>query len=165
MTQDNFAAAYNSGYTVTVRFLASRGIQPDHAEEIAQAAWSKGWERREQLRDPKRIVTWVNSIAVNMFRNECRNPAKDALPIDLPAPRLSTVAAIDAKRSLDRCTDTERDMLEQFYFLGFNSQEIARRSGCTPSAVRVRLLRARRRLGLAMRPQKPIRSDRRAAAA
>ena len=53
MTREEYGAAYKKGYNLTVRFLVSRGLSYDSAQETAQAAWVKGWERLGQLRDPK----------------------------------------------------------------------------------------------------------------
>ena len=63
MQREQYAVAFQTGYGVTRRFLISRGAPQDEAEEIAQAAWARGWEYRDQLRDPGLVGFWVNSIA------------------------------------------------------------------------------------------------------
>src|SRR5580693_7536506 len=75
-----YAEAFEAGYPATRRFLLSRGAAIEEAEEIAQAAWVRGWEFREQLRDPDLVGYWVNSIARNLFRAGFR--AKSMTPID-----------------------------------------------------------------------------------
>ena len=45
MTSEEYARAYQDGIKLTFRFLLSRGVGPDSAEEISQAAWFRGWER------------------------------------------------------------------------------------------------------------------------
>jgi DNA-directed RNA polymerase specialized sigma24 family protein len=72
---------------MTVRFLESRGSARDSAEEIAQAAWVRGWERIEQLRDVAMVFTWVNTIALNIFRSDCRRPPFPRILFDVPLPR------------------------------------------------------------------------------
>ncbi len=49
MTREEYGAAYKKGYNLTVRFLVSRGLSYDSAQETAQAAWVKGWERLEPI--------------------------------------------------------------------------------------------------------------------
>ena len=49
LTQNRFADAYSRNFATTHKFLMSKGIAPSTAEEVAQAAWTKGWERRNQL--------------------------------------------------------------------------------------------------------------------
>jgi DNA-directed RNA polymerase specialized sigma24 family protein len=76
MTATQFGMAYTEGFHRTVCFLSSKGLPDAEAEEIAQAAWTRGWERRHQLRDQAMVFTWVNSIAFNLFRNQFRRNAR-----------------------------------------------------------------------------------------
>src|SRR6202049_4710012 len=69
MTREEYGSAYKKGYNLTVRFLVSRGLSYDGAQETAQAAWVKGWERLGQLRDSNMVLTWMNSIALNIHRS------------------------------------------------------------------------------------------------
>src|SRR5882672_6068426 len=80
MKPNEYAVAFETGYSATRRFLLSRGAAVDDAEEIAQAAWARGWEYREQLRDPSLVGYWVNSIARNLFRARFRSAI--AVPLD-----------------------------------------------------------------------------------
>jgi DNA-directed RNA polymerase specialized sigma24 family protein len=52
MLRNDYAQAFETGYSATRRFLLARGAPLEEAEEIAQAAWARGWEYRDQLRDP-----------------------------------------------------------------------------------------------------------------
>ncbi len=49
LTPQQFSDLYESCYARTVRFLQSRGVGPEVAEEVAQSAWVRGWERQSQL--------------------------------------------------------------------------------------------------------------------
>ncbi len=69
MTTEEYGNAYKKGYHLTVRFLVSRGLTYDGAQETAQAAWVSGWERLGQLRDSSMVLTWMNSIALNIHRS------------------------------------------------------------------------------------------------
>src|SRR5262249_60184024 len=64
-----YGEAYEAGFDRTVRFLISKGARGDGAQEAAQAAWVRGWERLEQLRNHSRLSTWINSIAPNFYRS------------------------------------------------------------------------------------------------
>jgi RNA polymerase sigma-70 factor (ECF subfamily) len=144
MTTENFGKAYQKGFNLTVRFLVSRGLSYDSALDTAQAAWAKGWERREQLRDPSLVLTWTNSIALNIHRTFLRRePQTQTLP-ELQAPSRMNVAAIDVKRILNECKPNDRVVLEGHYIEGYKVQEIANQNGWSETAVRIRLLRARR---------------------
>ncbi|MBV8072187.1 MAG: RNA polymerase sigma factor [Acidobacteriaceae bacterium] len=144
MTTEEYGKAYQKGFNLTVRFLVSRGLSYDAALDTAQAAWAKGWERREQLRDPNLVLTWTNSIALNIHRTFLRRePQTQTLP-ELQAPPRMNVAAIDVKRILNECKPNDRVVLEGHYIEGYKVQEIARQHGWSETAVRIRLLRARR---------------------
>src|SRR3954447_20967456 len=144
MTNEEYGRAYQKGFSLTVRFLVSRGLSYDAALDTAQAAWAKGWERREQLRDPSLVLTWTNSIALNIHRPYLRRePQTQALP-ELQAPPRMNVAAIDVKRILKECKPNDQVVLEGHYIEGYKVQEIARQHGWSQTAVRIRLLRAPR---------------------
>ncbi len=144
MTREEYGLAYNKGYNLTVRFLVSRGLSYDTAQETAQAAWVKGWERLEQLRDPNMVLTWMNSIALNIHRS-CirREPFLQVLP-EISTPPKVNLAAIDVRRILKTCKKNDRLVLQRHYLEGYKVQEIAHANGWTETAVRIRLLRARR---------------------
>ena len=144
MSREEFGVAYKRGYNTTVRFLVSRGVSYDSAQETAQAAWVKGWERLSQLRDPSMVLTWMNSIALNLHRS-CmrREPFLQTLP-ELSTPPKVNLAAIDVRRILKTCRKNDRMVLQRHYLEGYKVQEIAQANGWTETAVRIRLLRARR---------------------
>lgn len=145
ITEKEFADAYRNGYQLTVRFLLGRGVPGSRAEETAQAAWARGWERRDNLRDTRVVVAWVNTIALNIFRNWYRKKKEDAeLPPDVAQPSHSRSAKVDVELSLSCCGEEDRKLLREYYMEGYSSSELAKRRKCSPVAVRVRLMRARR---------------------
>lgn len=146
MTQEQYSSAYNSGFARTVRLLHYRGLAREHAEEIAQAAWAKGWEHRTDLRDPTRVGNWVNTIALNGFRNTFRRPWLFAELPEIPTESKIDASAIDVRRALDKCRARDRELIEGHYFEGYTCEELSHNQHCTAVAVRVRLWRARRKL-------------------
>jgi RNA polymerase sigma-70 factor (ECF subfamily) len=148
LTKTEYASAYTSGYKKTICFLVSRGIPECDAEDAAQAAWAKGWERRENLRRPEKLLLWINSIALNLFRNRYRRDSKlDQLPakeIAVPAERIAS--RIDLEKGLRRCSRSERLMLRQLYLAGFSSKELGRQWNLKAGAVRVRIHRTKQKL-------------------
>jgi DNA-directed RNA polymerase specialized sigma24 family protein len=144
MTRDGYGQAYQRGYDLTVRFLLSRGVQRDSASEVAQAAWVRGWERLSQLHDEALVVTWVNTIALNVYRSLLRREPLKLTAMDLRDKTVAIdLAAIDMARVLQFCRPRDRSLLEQC-LSGATTAEIARQQGVSVTAVRIRLLRARR---------------------
>jgi RNA polymerase sigma factor (sigma-70 family) len=147
VTATQFGTAYTEGFDHTIRFLASKGLPEAEARETAQAAWARGFERRHQLRDPKMVLTWINSIAFNLFRNEFRRNARHSELPDVPdrRPQLS-ISRLDAKSVLSQCDHLDRSLLWMQYGEGFTSVEIAGRMGMNAGTVRIRIMRAKGRL-------------------
>jgi len=148
--KEEYAAAYQKGYKLTMRFLVARGVSYDSAQETAQAAWARGWERLGQLRDSNMLLTWINSIALNIHRSHVRRePIHTVLP-ELSTPSNVNLAGIDVRRILKTCRENDREVLQRHYLEGYNAQEIAKAHGWTETAVRLRILRARRTVGKKM---------------
>jgi DNA-directed RNA polymerase specialized sigma24 family protein len=143
MTRDRYGLAYSKGFDLTVRFLLSRGAQREYAMEVAQGAWVRGWERLHQLRDEATVVTWVNTIALNAYRRVMRREAPAQELPEIVSPHGINLAAIDVHRILGQCRPPERELFEQ-QMRGATTEEIARTQGVTETAIRIRLLRARR---------------------
>ncbi len=138
-----FSQAYQTGFPTTVRFLLSKGIRIDTAEELAQAAWSRGWERLDQLREQNRLKTWINTIALNFYRRGLRDNRRREPLSDIYGRVSVDVAAIDLTQVLKRCPEADQKLLKQ-HLTGLTTAELALVVGCTESAARVRLCRARK---------------------
>ena len=145
MERADYAAAFENGYGATRRFLLSRGAGFDEADEIAQAAWVRGWEYREQLRDPALVGYWVNSIARNLYRARFRGVTLTTLEGIDPSYHMNLDSEIEMHHLLDRCPRRDRRLLEK-NLEGYSAEEIARIEGITPTGIRVRLLRIRHAL-------------------
>jgi DNA-directed RNA polymerase specialized sigma24 family protein len=142
---EEFANAFHSGYGATCRFLISRGAPATDAEEIAQAAWARGWEHRDQLRNPSLVGFWVNSIARNLFRAKFRSPMVVTLEPYQDPGYVMNLDGMELRRMLERCSIRDREMLEKI-LQGYSAEEIGRECGLTSTGVRVRMLRLRQSL-------------------
>jgi len=146
MTNEYFSNAYRKGFPLTVRFLLSRGLSYEVALDTAQAAWTKSWERREQLREPSLVRTWTNTIALNIYRSMLRRERPTEPLAEVEASTSLNSAAIDVELILKECKPNDRIVLKQHYIDGYKTTEIAQSRGCSETAVRIRLLRARRKI-------------------
>lgn len=143
MTREQFGEAYQNGHEHTVRFLLSRGVNRDTAIDVAQSAWLRGWERLNQLRDERLLVTWVNTIALNQFRKAIRQDQRQEVLQDTanPKPPMNW-AALDLARILSRCRSRDRILLKA-QLEGVTAKELSERTGASATAMRLRLYRAR----------------------
>jgi DNA-directed RNA polymerase specialized sigma24 family protein len=143
MTSNIYGQEYQAGFDRTIRFLISKGVRSDDAQEVAQAAWARGWECLSQLRDDNLVLTWVNTIALNIYRRALQSEHKRR-----PLPKLFSgltvdFAAKDIASVLKSCQLRERRLLEQ-QMHGATTKEIAEDNGVTETTIRIRLMRARR---------------------
>jgi RNA polymerase sigma-70 factor (ECF subfamily) len=92
------------------------------------------------------VLSWVNTIALNLFRNWYRRREAPQLIPEISVLPQTSPQSIDVQRALSKCAPADREMLEKHYVAGYTSAELGQEMGCTPVAVRVRVLRARRRI-------------------
>jgi DNA-directed RNA polymerase specialized sigma24 family protein len=115
----------------------------DTAEDFAQAAWLRGWQKLDQLRDEGMVGSWINAIAVNYHRRGGQDLARyQALP-ELCGHVGVDLAPIETARILEFCRPRERMLFEQ-QLDGLTTEEIAKKQGVSATAIRIRFLRARR---------------------
>lgn len=128
------------------------------AEEIAQEAFLKVWERWDHiagLDDPR---GYVYATAMNVWRSRARRAAVAVRKVahTLPADdALELVEAHDAVvRALAPLPERQRAALVLTDLLGFTSEEAARAIGVRASSVRVLAMRARDRIRLSLEEQR-----------
>jgi len=146
MTSCNFEAAYQKEFKRTTAFLLSRGLKREAAIEVAQSAWVRGWESLSQLRDEKAISAWVNSIAINLYRFRLRRLGREDELMRSHMDRLTTLqntAAIDVDKILSQCRPADRELLEAD-MSGITTEEMASARRISQTAIRIRMMRARR---------------------
>jgi DNA-directed RNA polymerase specialized sigma24 family protein len=146
MTAKEFGEAYQQGVKRTIAFLLSRGVPNNAVADIAQSAWMRGWEHLVQLREESTLLSWINTIALNQYRRTLRRHGREEewKPAyeEMSSEGLN-LAAIDVSTILKACRPCDRSLLEA-QLMGATAKEIARMEGVTPTAIRIRLLRARR---------------------
>jgi RNA polymerase sigma factor (sigma-70 family) len=142
---ESFAAAYKRGFLSTLRLLRSIGARADAAEEVAQAAWARGWQYRYQLLNPEALGSWINAIARNLYRAKIVGENRFEELADKPVAN-RVVLQLEAKDLMDACNERESEILTLFYVEGYSILEIAEKVRMQPTTVRVRLLRIRRSL-------------------
>ena len=138
---------------------------PAQAGDVVQEAFVRAWERLADLKDPRKFGPWlcgiVRNMAVNSFRREraglrvrsrAANPDGEAhygggpLAPD-PAEELSRRETADRlAAALAALDETARTVVVLRYYDNLTSREIGQLLGLAPTAVDMRLTRARRQL-------------------
>jgi RNA polymerase sigma-70 factor (ECF subfamily) len=138
--------------------LSMRTRNPADAEELAQEAFLRAWQRIETYDERWRFSTWLFAVARNLsisrLRAEQARPDPAARLVDVSAPGGDPSGGLtrtEARRSLwevaRRVLSAEQcDALWLRYAEDLTPLEIARVLGRRPSTIRVLLFRARARL-------------------
>ena len=125
----------------------------DVADEAVQAAWSIAWRKLGTVKDPARLRSWLVSVAANEGRQLLRRRGRrNVVELDLAADLAGgvdpggRVQDLDLVNALARLDPEDRALLALRYVAGFDSNELARATGRSPSGTRARLARLLDRL-------------------
>ena len=120
----------------------------DQANDAAQEAWGICWRELRRLRDPSRLRSWLVAIAANEARQIVRSQMRRTVTeLRVDGPRYddegTTVwgGRIDLRNALAGLSVDDRQLLALRYVAGFDSSELSRITGLSPSGTRARLQR------------------------
>ena len=119
----------------------------DVAEEAVASAWPVIWKKLGSLRDPDRLRPWLMSVAANEARHLTRARRRRAVR-EIAVAEVAQATGhgrreeeIDLANALARLAPDDRALLALRYVAGFDSSELARVTGISPSGTRARLAR------------------------
>jgi len=125
----------------------------DLVDDAVQSAWLIAWRKLKGLRDPSRLRPWLVSIAANearqVLRRRRRAPVLEIEVMDALVPGsdpAGRIGDLDLANALARLDPDDRALLALRYVAGFDSTELARATGRSPSGTRARLSRLLDRL-------------------
>ena len=118
----------------------------EDAEELAQEAFCRAWEKLPTLRQPDRLVSWLYRVAHNLAVSEGRRPRPVTLPAEPAADPPRDDPGADVHGAVARLSEEHRVVVSLRHFTGMSHEEIARALNVPPGTVRSRLSRAYERL-------------------
>jgi RNA polymerase sigma-70 factor (ECF subfamily) len=132
---------------------------PSLAEELAQEAFVRAWEKLGTFRGESAFSTWLHRVTVNVVLGERRSTARrearlksvgDDLPADLSASEPSHGHSLDLEKSIAALPDGARMVFVLHDVEGYRHKEIARLTGLAEGTSKAQLHRARRLLRKAL---------------
>lgn len=159
--RDAFAELFRRHYSTVRRVCARRFGNANDADEVAQAAFVRAFERLHQCEGERRFGAWVQVIAYNLGADARRHHARSLLtdePVTGDAalgPNHCEDHVLQAEREaevrelLDRLPPRQREVIIARDLEGQRPGEIAASLGLSLGAVDSLLLRARRRMAVA----------------
>jgi RNA polymerase sigma-70 factor (ECF subfamily) len=152
---DAFERLYRA-HAARVRALCLRLCADEQrAQESAQDAWVRAWERLSTWRGDSAFGTWMHRLTVNVvleaFRSERRRLARVTLAGDEDEPDAAVRArdagtVIDLERAIARLPRGARTVFVLHDVEGYQHNEIAAMTGLAEGTLRAQLCRARRLL-------------------
>ena len=144
-----------------VRSLAYAFVQDEAAaEDLAQEAFCRAYDRREAYVPEGKFVPWLKRIAVNLCRDALRrrkgreSVSWEALEVEQADPRgwdpmealTSEALSADLRDAMGVLPDEQRLALAMYYFGNMSVQEIAWAMNCPAGTVKSRLFNGLRRV-------------------
>ncbi len=121
-----------------VGLLGSR----DDAEEIAQEAFLKAWQKLPSLEKSEAFGAWLHKIAHNMALGRVRRPRSVPLPSDVPERACGDPAAerhVRLLAAVGRLSQSHQEVIARKHFAGCSGGQIAQQLGISEGTVRSRL--------------------------
>ena len=152
-----FRRLYEQQYTPILGY-ALRRAPVDEAADVVAETFLTAWRRLSAVPEGDEARLWLYGTARRVLANRARSERRrDRLASRLLQEELSdsysqrpiddTSSVAVAFRSL---SPSERELLALVAWEGLNAEQVARVLGCSPSAARTRLHRARRKLARAL---------------
>jgi RNA polymerase sigma-70 factor (ECF subfamily) len=137
-------------YRVCVRFAGD----PSEAEDFAQDAWVRAWERLASFRGDASFGTWMHRLTVNLILDRKREAARkwnsgsgaEADPDRRAAVLRAPGTRIDLERAVRSLPDGARTVFLLHDVEGYKHREIADLLGIAVGTAKAQLHRARRLL-------------------
>jgi len=157
-SRQDFDQFYSSSAARLIRHgYALTGDMAD-AQDIAQEAFARAWQRWSVVRDCDSPEAWVRRVATNLAASRWRRirvaRAAAGKPAELHAPEVSTdtVALVSGLRTLP---ERQRTVLVLHYMCDLTVDQIATELGCPSGSVKSWLSRGRTALAAAVRIVEP----------
>ena len=142
-----FEAFFEAETDVLFRRLCLVTANRAEAEEIAQDAFLKVWERWDRVQQMDDRVGYLYRVAMNSFRNRYRRAAIALRKTARPQLRIDEFDAADVRsgvaRGLAKLTPRQRAAVVLVDLIGFGSEEAGRMLGIRAGTVRTLAVQAR----------------------
>lgn len=146
-----FAVFYRQHYSLILTVAQQRLEGWSDAEDVTAQVFRLAWAHH--LEGQELSLPWLYRVARNLIGNEYRRLARADGFARTIAPLVQELAAgphsddaLDVRSAMLRLPEDARELLYMAYWEGLSRGEIAAILGCSAANVRLRLMRARRRV-------------------
>ncbi|GAA3673488.1 sigma-70 family RNA polymerase sigma factor [Nonomuraea antimicrobica] len=150
--RDRLEAIYRAYYPAIYQYAVRRAGSPDDAADVISETFLIAWRRIDDVPEDDEGLLWLYGVARRVLFNQRRGASRRAvlaerLREELAADLRVAPADLDHVRdAFDRLSSRDREVLALACWESLTSEQIGKVLGCTATAVRIRLHRARQRL-------------------
>jgi RNA polymerase sigma factor (sigma-70 family) len=157
--EDRFCALYELTRPRIIAYVLRRTASPGDAADIISEVYEIAWRRADDVPEGHSGLLWLYVTARHVMANQRRRLHRHSATATQLAEELGRTGwrreATDAeslvmRSCLNSLSSDDRELLMLAGWEGLNASEIGRVLGCSPTAARVRLHRARTRLNVAL---------------
>jgi len=152
---DAYAALVDRHQAAIYRHARGMGLDHDTSADLVQESFIRAWDRLDDCRDGANYRSWLFRICRNLCLDELRNVRRQTVPISdlsedtdgLGDPRgESGDLALALRAALESLPEALREAFLLKHDAGYTYEEIADIAEASPSAVKMRVHRARQAL-------------------
>lgn len=147
---ESFPVFYERHYSLLLGVAQRRLVGLSSAEDMVAEAFAIAWRRYHD--GDELTLPWLYQVLRNLIGNEYRRLARSrdlvkraGAVLDMNVVEFVSDEAIDVRRLLRELAVEEREIIYMAYWEDLSRTEIAAILGCSTTAVRLRLMRARNR--------------------
>ncbi|MFI7444887.1 RNA polymerase sigma factor [Nonomuraea indica] len=154
--RDRFEAIYNAHYPAIHQYATRRTDSPEDTADVMSETFLTAWRRIADVPEGEAARLWLYGVARRVLANQRRGQSRRAglaerLKDASSAARPSGPDGLDhVREAFDGLPARDRDVLALACWEGLTGPEIGKVLGCTATAARIRLHRARKRLAKAL---------------
>jgi RNA polymerase sigma-70 factor (ECF subfamily) len=158
---ERFTKLYRESRARLLAYALRRTASSEDAADAVAETFGIAWRRFDEIPQKESSVLWLYATARRVIANQTRRTQHRSQLIQQIAATLSTQLSVqmdaseqdvlEAGIALARMTDEDRELLMLAAWEGLNSTQLAYVLGCSSTAARVRLHRARSRLNAEMK--------------
>jgi RNA polymerase sigma-70 factor (ECF subfamily) len=150
-----FRGLYEATRSQLLAYALRRSASPEDAADVTAETYSVAWRRIEDVPEGDESLLWLYATCRRILANHWRREHRRSELIQRIGVQLqrAVVNPLDvgtdgllARLALGRLSDEDRELLMLVAWDGLSSTELARMFGCSSTAARIRLHRARNRL-------------------
>ena len=156
LREERFRTLYESARSRLLAYALRRTTSAEDAADVVAETFATAWRRIDDVPDGEAEILWLYATARRVIANyrrrtRHRTDVVERLAVEMAASfakqrDANEEDALVATRVLARLSEDDREILMLAGWEGLDSTQLACTLGCSPTAARIRLHRARIRL-------------------